>query len=210
MCFIPRLAQTCAVVDEDACYRAMDWLHDVEPVLARQVYYQVTDLLNLEVDVLFFDTTSTYFETGDADEARWRDEGGRVVADTAGARADADGADGEVAPAGAVKKAGFRTWGKSKDSREDLPQVAGGRSRDDNVRGIDGHALGAVGGDGVAEVDVPGDVPRRQPHPPAAVAAGSADLECAVVSDVFTVPGKPAPDGTSHHGLHRRTRKWAA
>lgn len=121
--FIPRLAQTCAVVDEDACYRAMDWLHDVEPVLARQVYYQVTDLLNLEVDVLFFDTTSTYFETGDADEARWRDEGGRVVADTAGARADADGADGEVAPDRAVKKAGFRTWGKSKDSREDLPQV---------------------------------------------------------------------------------------
>src|SRR5207247_6962966 len=55
------------VVDE-ACYRAMDALLGVEQPVARQVYHQVADLLNLQVDVLFFDTTSTYFETGqDAD-----------------------------------------------------------------------------------------------------------------------------------------------
>ena len=56
---IPGLAQT----SDDACYRAMDWLLQVEPTLAREVYPATADLLNLEVDLLFFDTTSTYFET---------------------------------------------------------------------------------------------------------------------------------------------------
>ena len=40
---------------DDACYRAMDRLLEIEPVLAEQAYHQVTDLLNLEVDLLFFD-----------------------------------------------------------------------------------------------------------------------------------------------------------
>ena len=53
---------------DDACYRAMDWLHAVRGELEKQVYDQVADLLNLEVDLLFFDTTSTYFELEDADE----------------------------------------------------------------------------------------------------------------------------------------------
>jgi hypothetical protein len=39
------------VVDE-ACYRAMDALLGVEAVVARQVYHQVADLLNLDVDLL--------------------------------------------------------------------------------------------------------------------------------------------------------------
>jgi len=58
-------------VSEDACYRAMDWLLQVEPTLARNVYDSVADLYNLEVDLLFFDTTSTCFfsrelhQTGD-------------------------------------------------------------------------------------------------------------------------------------------------
>ena len=42
------------VVDE-ACYRAMDALIGVETVVAREIYHQVADLLNLEVDLLFFD-----------------------------------------------------------------------------------------------------------------------------------------------------------
>jgi hypothetical protein len=49
-------------LDEDACYRAMDWLLEVEDELCEQVYFETADLLNLEVDLLFFDTTSTYFE----------------------------------------------------------------------------------------------------------------------------------------------------
>ena len=42
-------------VSDDACYRAMDRLNRIEPTVAEQVYFQVTDLLNLEVDLLFFD-----------------------------------------------------------------------------------------------------------------------------------------------------------
>ena len=79
--------------DPQPLYRAMDWLLKVEAELAEAVYWATADLLNLEVDLLFFDTTSTYFETDTADEP-------------------ADGA-----------TVGFRTWGKSKDHRSDLPQV---------------------------------------------------------------------------------------
>ena len=42
-------------VTDDACYRAMDQLLAIEPDLAEQAYRKVTDLLSLEVDLLFFD-----------------------------------------------------------------------------------------------------------------------------------------------------------
>ncbi len=84
-------------VSDDACYRAMDWLLEIEEQLCERVYWQTADLLNLEVDLLFFDTTSTYFETDRADEP--------VVEE-----------DGDVTPA-------FRSYGHSKDHRPDLPQV---------------------------------------------------------------------------------------
>ncbi len=77
-------------VDADACYRSMDWLLEIEGELAEAVYWSVADLLNLEVDLLFFDTTPTYFATETAD----------------------DPSDGETA--------GFRTFGHSKDHRPDL------------------------------------------------------------------------------------------
>lgn len=83
-------------MSDDECYRAMDWLLGVEDEIAEAVYWQVADLLNLEVDLLFFDTSSTYFETDTADE---------------------------VAAADGVKLAGFRSRGHSKDHRPDLPQV---------------------------------------------------------------------------------------
>jgi hypothetical protein len=44
---------------DDACYLAMDWLHEVRHALERQVFSQVAAALDLEVDLLFFDTTST-------------------------------------------------------------------------------------------------------------------------------------------------------
>jgi transposase len=86
---IPGLAE----LDEDRAYRAMDWLLEVETEVAEQVYWSVATLLDLEVDLLFFDTTSTYFETDEADP-----------------------------PSGGADK-GFRTYGHSKDHRADLPQV---------------------------------------------------------------------------------------
>jgi hypothetical protein len=64
------------VIDDDACYRAMDWLIEVKDELEREVFDQVANLLNLEVDLLFFDTTSTYFDIDEADESVWRDERG--------------------------------------------------------------------------------------------------------------------------------------
>jgi hypothetical protein len=80
-------------LSDDQCYRAMDWLLDSEAELAEQVYWATATLLNLEVDLLFFDTTSTYFETDEADP-----------------------------PSDAAPR-GFRTFGHSKDHRPDLPQV---------------------------------------------------------------------------------------
>jgi hypothetical protein len=42
-------------VSDDACYRAMDFLMDAIAELQEQVFFSVANLLNLEVDVLFFD-----------------------------------------------------------------------------------------------------------------------------------------------------------
>ena len=51
-------------MDEDQAYRAMDVLAaaDTEASVQEAVFFACADLLNLEVDLLFFDTTSTYFE----------------------------------------------------------------------------------------------------------------------------------------------------
>jgi hypothetical protein len=97
-------------VSDDACYRAMDWLHAVRGEVEKQVYFAVADRLDLEVDLLFFDTTSTYFELEDADE--------QVARNWRGEKTAADGSDADP-----DKAAGFRTHGKSKDSRDDLPQI---------------------------------------------------------------------------------------
>jgi transposase len=80
------------------------------------VFGKVANLLNLEVDLLFFDTTSTYFELEDPDEPVARDEHGHPLPDNS-ATPD-DGKDD-----GGANRVGFRTYGKSKDSRDDLPQI---------------------------------------------------------------------------------------
>ncbi len=97
-------------IGEQACYRAMDWLHDARERLEAGVFDKVATLLNLEAGLLFFDTTSTYFELGEPDEPVARDGKGR--------RLPGGGHEGEEA-----EKSGFRTHGKSKDSRDDLPQI---------------------------------------------------------------------------------------
>ncbi|WP_198518538.1 IS1634 family transposase, partial [Geobacillus sp. Manikaran-105] len=55
---IPHLPQ----VASHQLYWAMDELLAVQPELERQVFHAVADLLNLEVDLIYFDTTSSYFE----------------------------------------------------------------------------------------------------------------------------------------------------
>lgn len=64
----------------------MDWLIDVEAELAHTVYPAVTGLLDLEVDLLFYDTTSTYFETDEADLLFWRDTRRRSMSPTTPSR----------------------------------------------------------------------------------------------------------------------------
>lgn len=56
-------------------YRAMDFLLESEESIQHEVFQAVASLLNLEVDVLFFDTTSTYFETEESDEDTFRRQG---------------------------------------------------------------------------------------------------------------------------------------
>ena len=65
-------------MDEDQAYRAMDLLveADTHAKVQEAVFFSVADLLNLEVDLLFFDTSSTYFCIDDEDEAG---EGFRVL-----------------------------------------------------------------------------------------------------------------------------------
>src|SRR6266545_2347680 len=96
--FIDGLAE----VDEDSCYRAMDVFLSVLAELQQAVFFSVANLLNLEVDILFFDTSSTYWETEATDDALLAepgDESGRAV------------------------ERAWRTHGHSKDHRPDLPQV---------------------------------------------------------------------------------------
>jgi hypothetical protein len=108
---IPGLEHT----SDDACYRAMDWLLEIHAVLEREVFGQVANLLDLEVDLLFFDTTSTYFELDEPDPPIPRDQRGRRVPRP-----------GDAAAAQGQATAGFRSYGHSKDHRDDLPQIVVG------------------------------------------------------------------------------------
>jgi hypothetical protein len=82
-------------MDDDHAYRAMDLLvaADAQAEVQEAVFFATADLLNLEVDLLFFDTTSTYFERDEPD------------------------------PVGEEEQPAFRAYGHSKDHRPDLPQV---------------------------------------------------------------------------------------
>ncbi len=68
-------------------YRAMDFLLEHADAIQKEVFWATANLLNLTVDLIFFDTTNTYFEIDE--------------------------------PAASDLKA----YGKSKQKRDDLPQV---------------------------------------------------------------------------------------
>jgi hypothetical protein len=83
----------------------MDWLLEIRDEPGRKVFDNLAGLPNLEVDLLFFDTTSTYFETEEAGAPVARDTNGNAVTSR-----NTDGEEGgERAPTG------FRAYGKSKD-----------------------------------------------------------------------------------------------
>ena len=90
---------------DDQAYRAMDFLLDALEDIAREVFASVAHLLNLDLDIVFVDTTSTYFELD--------------VPDELAALQDKVDDDGVSRPA----EQGKRSFGHSKDFRTDLPQV---------------------------------------------------------------------------------------
>ena len=52
----------CAGFSEDAAYAAMDFLLAALDEIASQIFCSVAHLLNLDLDIVFADTTSTYWE----------------------------------------------------------------------------------------------------------------------------------------------------
>ena len=97
-----------AELSDDGLYAAMDFLLECSERVQEAVFFSVATLLNLEVDVIFFDTTSTYFEVGVDD-----DEAG----------VDEDHSEPAKAARPPLAEAGQRRLGHSKDRRPDLPQV---------------------------------------------------------------------------------------
>ena len=97
--------EDCPGFSDDAAYRAMDFLLDALEEIAAEVFASVAHLLNLDVDIVFVDTTSTYWEM-------------EVAAGLAETAAEDDGDDDSL-----PEQAGARLFGHSKDYREDLPQV---------------------------------------------------------------------------------------
>jgi transposase len=96
----------CAGFCDDAAYRAMDFLLDALGEIASEIFGSVAHLLNLDVDIVFVDTTSTYFEVDLPDELCELEP-------------EPEPDDGTAKPA----ENGARRFGKSKDHRDDLPQV---------------------------------------------------------------------------------------
>ena len=107
----------CPTFDSDAAYAAMDFLAGALPEIAEGVFASTANLLNLACDVIFVDTSSTYFETDMADAEV--DLAG--VADEAEAKAAAAAAGAEGG--GPSEQATRRFSRHSKDKRPDLPQV---------------------------------------------------------------------------------------
>jgi len=88
----------------------MDFLHAALPKLQERVFFTVANLLDLEVDLLFFDTSSTYWETDRLPEELQDDPGEEQAGDGPGQRP--------------LEESGRRRYSKhSKDHRPELPQV---------------------------------------------------------------------------------------
>jgi hypothetical protein len=128
--FIPGLPE----VEVQQLYRAMDFLLEAHDDIQREVFFSVRNLFNLEVDVLFVDTTSTYFEIEGEDPDDQPDdepnEGGRkadgddVGADGVEVDRDGEAAEVELDAAAERERRGLRKRSKrSTDSRPDLAQV---------------------------------------------------------------------------------------
>ena len=106
----------CPDFDDQAAYAAMDFLLAALPEIAERIFSTTANLLNLSCDIIFVDTTSTYFERDVAD--------GEVDLDLAqGAEEKAAEPKPEPDDPGPKEQAVRRFNKHSKDHRPDLPQV---------------------------------------------------------------------------------------
>lgn len=87
-------------------YRAMDFLEANKEAIEREIFHRVADLLNLDVEVLFYDTTSLHFEVDEEDHGVGGD----------------DTVHGSAA-AGRKPYKAPRKRGHSKNGRGDAPQI---------------------------------------------------------------------------------------
>ena len=85
-------------------YGAMDFLEANKEAVEKAIYFQVADLLNVDVDLIFYDTTSLHFEIDEEDEHPSR---------------GSKSAGQKLYPA-------LRERGKAKNGRGDAPQVVVG------------------------------------------------------------------------------------
>ena len=89
-------------------YRAMDFLEANKDAIEQAIYFRVADLLNLDVDIIFYDTTSLHFEIDEEDEG------------------DAKGEVHGSLDAGKKAYLAPRQRGHSKNGRSDAPQIVVG------------------------------------------------------------------------------------
>ena len=90
-------------------YRAMDFLEAHKEVIEEALYFRIADLFNLDVELIFYDTTSLHFEIDEEDCGAGEED---VVY-------------GSV-PAGRKRYSAPRKRGHSKNGRSDVPQIVVG------------------------------------------------------------------------------------
>lgn len=90
-------------------YRAMDFLEANKESIEKEIYFRISDLFNLDVDIIFYDTTSLHFEVDEEDVGVG--EEGLVVGS---------------GPAGKKTYKAPRKRGYPKNGRWDVPQIVVG------------------------------------------------------------------------------------
>ena len=107
-------------VYDEQLYRAMDFLLEASDELQKRVFFSTADLLNLEVDLLLYDTTSSYFEMEDDDVER------AERAEQWAAYDKGEGPEPRRSRPQVVNEPPLRMKGYSRDKRPDVAQVVVG------------------------------------------------------------------------------------
>lgn len=107
---------SCPPFDDQAAYAAMDFLLDALAEITAGIFDRTANLLNLSCDVIFVDTSSTYWEVDVADEEI------ELATATQAEKAEGDASASEE-PAVPGELASRQFSKHSKDHRQDLPQV---------------------------------------------------------------------------------------